>query len=372
MAKYFLGSVGSAEAFRMVNGKPEMAFVAKTLTDSSISVTITKDELRGGTGAPVVTNFFHDPAVAITLTDILFKEGYVEAQLDAKFEPNASAYQTETITAETDGQLTLGKVPVDLGVLKCSDSASTIIAWYSEEGQDDYKAVSISTADAATRTLRQDGSDPVHRIKQGHNYCVRYLASEDLAREAVVRSDMVPHELALVITVPIFAGDACAASKGRKAGTLTFEVPRFQLDGGQEFTFNMSSNATMSLNGTAMVMTEGCDANSGKLFRMIEVMDNSIAEAGIRMIAIEPSSAQGLKGQLWANNKDKVEVYGILDNAQTTLLKSDRYTITAEPLGTTPASGKDNPGNVGQVIEGTVINVKLKANENLKDSYKVE
>ena len=41
MAKYFLGSVGSAEAFRMVNGKPQMALVAKTLTDSSISVTIT-------------------------------------------------------------------------------------------------------------------------------------------------------------------------------------------------------------------------------------------------------------------------------------------------------------------------------------------
>ena len=102
MAKYFLGSVGSAEAFRMVNGKPQMAFVAKTLTDSSISVTITKDELRGGTGAPVVTNFFHDPAVAITLTDILFKEGYVEAQLGTNFTNNASAYQSETIRAKKD------------------------------------------------------------------------------------------------------------------------------------------------------------------------------------------------------------------------------------------------------------------------------
>src|SRR5574344_2120175 len=116
MAKYFLGSVGSAEAFRMVNGQPEMAFVAKTLTDSSISVTITKDELRGGTGAPVVTNFFHDPAVAITLTDILFKEGYVEAQLGTHFTNSASAYQSETILAKTQGELELKKVPVDLGV----------------------------------------------------------------------------------------------------------------------------------------------------------------------------------------------------------------------------------------------------------------
>ena len=286
MAKYFLGSVGSAEAFRMVNGKPQMAFVAKTLTDSSISVTITKVELRGGTGAPVVTNFFHDPAVAITLTDILFKEGYVEAQLGTHFSNSASAYQSETITAEAEGELTLKKVPVDLGVLKCSDSASTIIAWYSEEGKDDYKAVSISSDNAKAMKLKDNG------IESGKSYCVRYLASDALAREAVVKSDMIPHELALIITVPIFAGDACAASKGSKAGTLTFEVPRFQLDGGQEFTFNMSSNAPMNLNGTAMVMAEGCDANSGKLFRIIEVMTDGSAEQNLKAIAIDPESAQ--------------------------------------------------------------------------------
>lgn len=282
MAKYFLGSVGSAEAFRMVDGKPKMAFVAKTLTDSSISVTITKDELRGGTGAPVVTNFFHDPAVAITLTDILFKEGYVEAQLGTNFTANTEAYQSETIKATQEGQLTLSKTPVDLGVLKCSDSASTIIAWYSEEGQDNYKAVSISTADAGTKTLKDDG------IEADKTYCVRYLASDDKALEAIVKSDMIPHELVLVITVPLFAGDACAASKGSKAGTLTFEVPRFQLDGGQEFTFNMSSNATMNLNGTAMVMTEGCDVNSGKLFRIIEVIEGRTVDS----IMIDESTAQ--------------------------------------------------------------------------------
>ena len=128
----------------------------------------------------------------------------------------------------------------------------------------------------------------------------------------------------------------------------------------------------MNLNGTALVMTEGCDANSGKLFRIIEVMDNSIAEAGIRMIAIEPSSIQGLKGKLFNDNKGAVEVYGIFDNAQTALLKSDRYTIEATGLGTTPANGEGNPGNEGQVIAGTKITVTLKANTNLKDSYMFE
>lgn len=295
MAKYFLGSVGSAEAFRMVDGEPKMAFVAKTLTDSSISVTITKDELRGGTGAPVVTNFFHDPAVAITLTDILFKEGYVEAQLGTNFTANTEAYQSETIEAAADGKLTLSKTPVDLGVLKCKDDASTIIAWYSEEGQDNYKAVTISTENANAKILADDD------IKSGKTYCVRYLASDDKALEAIVKSDMIPHELALIITVPLFAGDACAASKGSKAGTLTFEVPRFQLDGGQEFTFNMSSNAPMSLNGTAMVMTEGCDVNSGKLFRIIEVIEGrTVAD-----IMIDESTAKV------GGSKNDVVVYAL-------------------------------------------------------------
>ena len=315
MAKYFLGSVGSAEAFRMVNGQAKMAFVAKTLTDSSISVTITKDELRGGTGAPVVTNFFHDPAVAITLTDILFKEGYVEAQLGTNFTANASAYQSETIKAKEAGKLELSKTPVDLGVLKCSDSASTIIAWYSEEGKDDYTAVSISTSDASSKTLSDSG------IKADKTYCVRYLANDNNALEAIIKSDMIPHELALIITVPIFAGDACAASKGSKAGTLTFEVPRFQLDGGQEFTFNMSSNATMSLNGTAMVMTEGCDANSGKLFRMIEVIEGRTVEA----IMIDESTAKV------GASKDDVVVYALYSDKMLAVV--DKPVLSGEAVG---------------------------------------
>ena len=349
MAKYFLGSVGSAEAIRMVEGKPEVAFVAKTLTDSSISVTITKDELRGGTGAPVVTNFFHDPAVAITLTDILFKEGYVEAQLGTNFTNSANAYQSETIKATQAGQLTLGKQPVSLGMLKC-DEGTGLIAWYSEEGKDDYKAVQMGADDGTL--LKDEG------IESGHTYCVRYLASDALAREAIVKSDMVPQELMLIITVPIFAGDACAASKGSKAGTLTFEVPRFQLDGGQEFTFNMSSNATMSLNGTAMVMTEGCDANSGKLFRIIEVMTDGSAEQNLKMIAIDPESAKV------GNKQSDLAVYALYNDKTLALLSDDLLTLDV-------SNTNQEVGHEGEFKVGTIIKATLKANTNLKDSYTV-
>ena len=350
MAKYFLGSVGSAEAFRMVDGQPKMAFVAKTLTDSSISVTITKDELRGGTGAPVVTNFFHDPAVAITLTDILFKESYIEAQLGTEFKGgNVSAYYTEKEPLVVqNGKITLTKTPVALDMLKC-DSGSTVLVWYAKEGTDEYTVQALS---APTKEVTIAGAT------NGDKYCVRYLADNILAREAVVKSDMVPKELMLVITVPIFAGDACAASKASKAGTLTFEVPRFQLDGGQEFTFNMSSNATMSLNGTALVMNEGCDANSGKLFRIIEVMDDNSVIKEIKMIAIDPESAK------IGNKQSDLAVYALYKDKTLALLSSDDMTLEV-------SNTNQQSGHTGEFIAGTVIKATLKANTKLKDSYTV-
>ena len=82
MAKLFLGSVGKAEALRYnpATNKYEVAFVAKTLTDSGLNISTSKDEIRGGQGAPVQFVFCHDSTVEITLTDILWKPEYVTAQ----------------------------------------------------------------------------------------------------------------------------------------------------------------------------------------------------------------------------------------------------------------------------------------------------
>lgn len=313
MAKYFLGSVGTAEAFRLVDGQPTVAFVAKTLTDSSISVTITKDELRGGTNAPVVANFFHDPAVAITLTDILYKESYIEAQLGTSFTRGQNAYQGESVVC-AGNKLTLSQAPADIPMLKCDSGAVTKMVWYALEGSDDYKVSTVITDKEVT----------IENGVEGGTYCVRYYGSSQEAKEAVVKSDLIPQELMLIITVPIFAGDACAASKGRKAGTLTFEVPRFQLDGGQEFTFNMSSNAPMNLNGTAMVMDEGCDVGSGKLFRIIEVIEGRSLTEGLVAIAINPESAVA------GNKVSDVEIYALYNDKSLMLLKHDTEGLTIQ------------------------------------------
>ena len=68
MSKYFLGSVGKAEAFRIVDGEFKLAFVSKTLTDSGLNISTTKDDIRGGTGAPIQFSFYHDTNVEYLLS----------------------------------------------------------------------------------------------------------------------------------------------------------------------------------------------------------------------------------------------------------------------------------------------------------------
>jgi len=264
MGKYFLGSVGKAEAFkRDANGNLTLAFVSKTLTDSGINISTTKDDIRAGEGAPIQFSFYHDPSVEITLTDVLWKKEYLTAQLGANFNQGVDGqidYITETL-AIASNKLTLGKTIKEMPVA-CADGKQ-YIAWYTLKGQDDWKSYTASEPFTEIDITAADGTE----------YCVRYLAEESHAKTAEITSTIIPEELFLIITAPIFSGDACAASRGRAAGHITFEVPRFQLNGAQEFAMNMSQNQTMSLAGVALAgPSEDCDTSAGKLLRIIEVI----------------------------------------------------------------------------------------------------
>lgn len=259
MAKYFLGSVGKAEAFRVgANGERELAFVSKTLTDSGLNISTTKDDIRAGQGAPIQFSFYHDSTVEITLTDVLWKPEYLEAQLGARFETGAEDYVTDEVTFENgvaSYDKTINKIP-----FPCGDE---YMVWGAKKGSDEWKKIEYN------------GSNQLTLEGAKGEYCIRYLGPVANAKVAEINSMIIPEELFLVITAPIFAGDACAASKGKAAGHITFEVPRFVLNGAQEFAMNMSSNQTMSLAGSAMAAESAeCDANGGKLLRIIEVIDN--------------------------------------------------------------------------------------------------
>ena len=278
MAKYFLGSVGKAEAFRRnADGELELAFVSKTLTDSGLNISTTKDDIRAGEGAPIQFSFYHDPSVEITLTDVLFKTDYVRAQLGAAFDKVPQSYITENVTF-TQGAATLTKEVLPLP-FPCG--SEEYVAWAAKKGSDEWTVCSVG-GDHKSLTLAGATGE----------YCVRFLSLDDRAKVAEITSTIIPEELFLIITAPIFAGDACSASKGRAAGSIQFEVPRFVLNGAQEFAMNMSSNQPMSLAGTALATeSQECDANGGKLLRIIEVINDRKWYDDLKDLIVDEDSA---------------------------------------------------------------------------------
>lgn len=317
MAKYFLASVGTAEAFRRVNGELQLAFRSKTLTDSGINISTTKDDIRAGTGAPIQFSFYHDPNVEITLTDVLFDQAYVEAQLGTQFKFGGDKYDSETVTAIGTGDknatapftavLTYAPVEINMGCGK-----SEIVIWYTEEGQDNWRILEEGKFDKLTKTIT---------LPALGNYCVRYVRHDASSQIAEISSDMIPEELFLVITAPIYAGDACSASNGKAAGTITYEIPRFKLNGAQEFTMNMSSNQTMSLSGVALASTDGCDITGARLLRIITNYDGvNWYDNATELIADEDYLKDG----------DVPHIYALFTNGSVSLVDNKELTFTPE------------------------------------------
>lgn len=312
MAKYFLGSVGSVEAFkRKEDGSYELAFVSKTLTDSGINTTISKEDIRGGTGAPIQFSFYHDPSVEITLTDVVFKEEYLEAQLGAEFLTNDDphSYASETRTSAADGSIELEGLPIGINFGACGGELDLV--WATEVGKDAWKSYKF-TKGAQNKTK-------ISGLKANTKYCVRYCKADPMAHVMKVTSNIIPAEYMLIITAPIFAGDACAASNGKKAGTITYEIPRFRLNGGSEMAFNMSSNQTMSLSGTAYATDSSCEMGEQNLFNVIVKYDDPKATY-TDLIVDEECLATG---------KEPI-VYGLLTNGRVAKIDNGFLTFAPE------------------------------------------
>ena len=325
MAKYFLGSVGEATAFRInANGSKTFMFNATSLTDQGINISSSQDEIRGGTGAMVQATFNHDTSVALTLTDIFWKSEYIEAKLGQKFNGAGNItdyYSQELHQAAAGTSVTFEKEP-KTALLPCSTTA-TYLAWYSVKGSDDWKELNIASVSGTTVTLAES-------LPAG-DYCVRYLATEEQAKELWIGADIVPDELYLVIQTPLYAGDACAASNGNIAGHITFEIPRFKIDPNLDLSFAMSSNVTLSIGGTALAYTNGCNANGSKLMRIVESINGRKWYDGLVAIYIDPAFS--------ATAGNVVPVYGVYKNGGVSLLDNNGKVGEAYALAFSISSG---------------------------------
>lgn len=138
---------------------------------------------------------------------------YVAAQVGSSIVHAGDVFKTETLKV-TGNTLTLSSPAVPVV------SGGKAYAWVKPaDGTGDQvrlevagKSISITAAD-------------------GVEYCVMYKYTNDAAKQITVNAQFIPAVLHAVLTVALYYGDACNAEAAIKAGEVTIDIPRLQLNG---------------------------------------------------------------------------------------------------------------------------------------------
>jgi hypothetical protein len=271
MARLIMAGVATVDMFDNENN---LFGSATTLTESSLNIGISAEDVRGGEGAGLLGRYFHTSTFELTLTDALFNMEYIAASVGTAVDNNgADVIMNEAIDAQADGTLTISKMPKKLG-------CSNVYVWLRDSESEVWKKVDMGETGSKTVTDSM--------IKSGNKYCVKYFYTNNNASKIRIASDYVPKTLRLVLKENLYAAGETNSSQ-TKVGYVLINIPRFQLDGSQELSMSMTGASTTSLKGMALI-SDGCDAGcegAGYYADMIQVLDAASWTDGIIALAVD-------------------------------------------------------------------------------------
>ena len=319
MSNYILAGVGTIEAFTQSSTQPTKIFTSKTLQESGISISVTAEDIRGGLSNPLLGRYFHDSILEANITDALLNLQYLALNVGGEVVIGGSSLVTETVTGGS-GTLTVQGTPVAFG------NAGTV-GWYTLAGQENWAPITFSG-----QTASADG------VTSGETYCVRYNATDAGIQEFTVPSAIIPSEVHLVMTYPLFAGGTNVEqiSTSSQVGELVVDIPRFQFAGNVELSLTSSGAATSNLSGSALASYTTANCNDMGTYGTIKQKiyggnwyDDLIAMAvdgGDFSLAVNATKTLKVIG-IFKNGT------GVLDNANLTFTSGNTSTATVSTAG---------------------------------------
>lgn len=237
MKKYILAGVGTIEGFTQSSTQPAKVFTSTTLQESGLTISVTAEDIRGGLSNPLLGRYFHDSVLEANIVDALFDLSYLALNVGGEVTVGGDTLVTETVTVATANQITVAGTPVAFG------NAGTV-GWFTLQGEDNWTPITFNGQTAET-TVAKDAV-----------VCVRYNATNDALKEFIIPSSVIPSELHVIMTYPLFAAgsDKASLSTSSQVGELIVDIPRFQFAGNVELSLTSSGVATSNLSGSALAM----------------------------------------------------------------------------------------------------------------------
>ena len=341
--KYFIAGVGRALLF-----KGETLFAdCRTLADSSITIGVTAEDIRGGEGNKLWGQYFHDSSFSMKLTDIMFNLEYVAANVGADIAAGGDVFKTEALKAEA-GVLTLAKAPVPVvtnGVAKvfyrkASDANAEMLAAIAEGNK-----VTVGGSD--------DNAD----------YCVLYRYNDEAAQVVTVNAQFIPETLHAVLTVALYSGDSCNIEASTKVGEIEIDIPRFQLTGAMDISMTATGASQTPLEGNALASgCAGCDGD-GIYATITKVLFNANWYDNVEGLIIEDNYVEIAAGDY----SRQLVVYAFYRDGAPKQIDASKLTFEIDPaIGLTVSAA----GLVtGSATAGTgIITVEAKEKPELKAS----
>lgn len=249
MSRQFLAGAATVD---MLVGDQLIA-TATTLLDSSITVGSTAEEVRGGPGAKLLGKYYHTSTFDINLTDVLFKLEYFAFQTGSAIQQIADVFTSEQVTLGAGGSGTITGTPA------VYQSYGTI-GWAAKPGSDAYQKITF-TEKAFT----------VAGAKEGDIYCVKYISTDNAARQITISSSFIPSEVTLVMTANLYRAGGRGendVNNSSKIGIVQVLVPRFQFNGSMELSMTSTGVANSPIAGSALD-NPSADCSDGGYYAII-------------------------------------------------------------------------------------------------------
>lgn len=340
--RFVLASVGTVQFFDQSSG--DLIVTSKTLVDSGINFSVTAEDIRGGMANALLSQYFHDSAMGLTLTDALFSLEYMALNVGGTIQTGADVLTLEQVTTTEANKIVVKETPQKFGNFG-------VIGWYSLPSEDNWTKI---TFDADTKTAN------VPDLPQGTTVCVKYTKTDASAEQFVVSSAFIPAQVYGVLTLPLFkAGtEAKQFSNSSKVGEVQVVIPNFIFSGAMDLSLTASGATTTPLSGNALATLtglEGCDSNEGYYAYVKQITYNKDEFADVKAIVAADANVE-----LKVGEKQMLQIYAIysgikapklIDNSKLTFTSSSATFASVEPTGEVEAKAEGH-ADIEVVVTG--------------------
>lgn len=224
--KKFLTSVADVYGY---DTNDNLLFVAKTLLDSSIEVSLGSAPVRGGRGNQLQYIYYHTAEMKFTLTETQWNLEMLGATTGADYD--LGNYYVEENVSVVSGSGTVSQTPLAF--------EEDIYGWATSPLGVTQRVTFSGTAFTVTGSEAATDS----------SWCVRYYTANTSAGKSVtIKASMIPKVVKLVMETQLNSADVTT----NKIGMVQIIIPRGQLSGA--FTISMKADGVSNtpLTGTAL------------------------------------------------------------------------------------------------------------------------